>query len=276
MPSDSHKNRFDCTFGEDFLSRVPLSPGIYRFIDSAGQVIYVGKAKSLRRRLSQYRCAGRKKKHRRMRKVVASGASIEFEVTDSHLDACLLEIAAIQSLRPKLNITSAFSFLYPYLAVGKTGCQIAMTTVPADLIDFHVFGAFRSREVVGQAYFSLINLLSMIGHRNRTTAKQRRGRKRYTFIHSFRQVPENWPTDWQDFFAGKSISPLQNLVTALLDRAGARAQAAKVQEGIEFLAAFWHNEAVPLRKAIEKTAYAGPLPIPQNDRDPLFVRARIS
>jgi hypothetical protein len=282
MPSDSpraaakssQKDCFDQTYGEGFLSTVPLAPGVYRFIDKTGKVIYVGKAKSLRRRLSQYRCAGRKKKHRRMRKVVSQGRSIAFSVTDSHLDACLLEISLIQTLRPKLNISSAYSFLYPFLGIGKVGCQIAMSTEPADLANFEIFGAFRSREVVGQAYFSLISLLSLIGHLNRTPAHQRRTRSRYTYIHSFRQIPDGWANDWSDFFAGKSLAPLQYLVSMLLDRAAARGQAAKVQEGIQFLAAFWHAEAKPLRAAIDKTGYCGPFPVPQVERDPLFLRAR--
>ena len=52
---------FDQRFGVDFLAGVPTAPGVYRFLDAAGALLYVGKAGSLRRRLAQYRTAGRKK-----------------------------------------------------------------------------------------------------------------------------------------------------------------------------------------------------------------------
>ena len=56
---------FDQRFGVDFLAGVPTAPGVYRFLDAAGALLYVGKAGSLRRRLAQYRTAGRKKNERK-------------------------------------------------------------------------------------------------------------------------------------------------------------------------------------------------------------------
>ena len=70
---------FDKKFGDGFLSNVPSAPGIYRVFDAAGELIYVGKAKNLRRRLSQYRNAKRRKKHLKMREVVKEADRIEIE-----------------------------------------------------------------------------------------------------------------------------------------------------------------------------------------------------
>jgi excinuclease ABC subunit C len=58
---------FDTKFGADFLAGVPTEPGVYRFYDVEGALLYVGKATSLRGRLGQYRTAGRKKKERKRR-----------------------------------------------------------------------------------------------------------------------------------------------------------------------------------------------------------------
>ena len=63
---------FDRKFGADFLASLPDSPGIYLVYDGAGELIYVGKAKNLKRRLAQYRNTQRLKKHRRMRGIVAA------------------------------------------------------------------------------------------------------------------------------------------------------------------------------------------------------------
>src|SRR4051812_10413732 len=96
--------RFEQKFGKDFLSSVPLSPGVYRIFDSDQQIIYVGKAKCLRRRLAQYRKPKRLKKHKKMRTIIAQAARIEFEVCTSEVEASLLELSLIQELRPSLNI----------------------------------------------------------------------------------------------------------------------------------------------------------------------------
>ena len=62
--------RFDRKFGKDFLAGIPPEPGIYLFRDERDEVLYVGKAKDLRRRLGSYRNATRRKLHRKMRVLV--------------------------------------------------------------------------------------------------------------------------------------------------------------------------------------------------------------
>jgi len=80
---------FDTKFGADFLAGVPTEPGVYRFYDVEGALLYVGKATSLRGRLGQYRTAGRKKKERKRRALVNAAAGIEWDVCDSALAAAL-------------------------------------------------------------------------------------------------------------------------------------------------------------------------------------------
>src|SRR5437870_13711543 len=61
---------FDRKFGAEFLESLPGSPGVYLIYDQQDELIYVGKAKNLKRRLSQYRNTLRRETHRRMRGIV--------------------------------------------------------------------------------------------------------------------------------------------------------------------------------------------------------------
>src|SRR5688500_8508971 len=104
---------FDRKFGAEFLESLPVSPGVYLVYDQEDELIYVGKAKNLKRRLSQYRNTIRRKKYRRMRGIVRAAARIEIQCAETDFDACLTEMMLIQNYRPRWNIVGAYSFLYP-------------------------------------------------------------------------------------------------------------------------------------------------------------------
>jgi hypothetical protein len=108
---------FDRKFGADFLAGVPREPGIYRMYDAAGGLLYVGKARNLRRRLAQYRTARRTKKDRKRCALVRSAHRVEWQTCTSELEASLTEIGLIQALRPTRNVADAFPFLYPFIGM---------------------------------------------------------------------------------------------------------------------------------------------------------------
>lgn len=267
---------FDRKFGGEVLASLPLAPGVYRFANASGETIYVGKSKCLRRRLAQYRLATSQKKHRRMRKVVRLASSLTWEQTPSHLDACLLEVRLIQQLRPTLNISGAFCFLYPYLGVhaGDGVVRLTMTSRPELLPEFAFHGAFRSREVCGEAFFSLMRLLTFVGHRQKIkkgALKLPRG----SYVFAFRRLPENWGYLWSEFLCGASKMALSELVLRLLESVDARARAETIQAELDALVRFWKEEVLPLKEALQVTGYKGSYPVPQTDRDPLFIQARL-
>src|SRR5687768_5355866 len=109
----------------NFHDDAPDLPGVYHFFDETGALIYVGKAKRLKRRLAQYRVSkSRKRVHRRVKRIVAVARSVRIFVTESHLDACLKEVRDIQALKPSLNVTSTFSCRYPYVGTRCVGGEI--------------------------------------------------------------------------------------------------------------------------------------------------------
>src|SRR5256885_13820847 len=95
---------FDLKFGAEFLESLPGSPGVYLVYDKQDELIYVGKAKNLKRRLSQYRNAQPRKKYQRTRAIVKEATRIEIRCAETHLDACLTETMLIQKHRPRWNI----------------------------------------------------------------------------------------------------------------------------------------------------------------------------
>ncbi|WP_404370161.1 excinuclease ABC subunit UvrC [Kytococcus sedentarius] len=95
---------------------IPTSPGVYRFRDAHGRVIYVGKAKSLRSRLSSY-FQNPAQLHPRTRQMVNTGASVEWTVVNTEVEALQLEYAWIKEFDPRFNVKYRDDKSYPYLAV---------------------------------------------------------------------------------------------------------------------------------------------------------------
>lgn len=264
---------FDRQLGADFLATVPSGPGVYRMLSATGAVVYVGKAKNLRRRLSQYRNAKRRKKHLKMRAIVKSAVRVELEPCATELDAELLEARLIRDLRPRWNVAGAFSFLYPLIGLGETPggeLVVAFSNRPEERPDLEWHGAFRSREITGEAFFALVRLLSRIGHRAKGAARPRGAR---TYVFTVRRVPSGWRARWSAFLRGESREALETLVLALLERASARRDAARVEEDLLALDRFHRHEALPLRRARRLAGHPDEL-VPQSARDMLFIRAR--
>ncbi|HLN06985.1 MAG TPA: excinuclease ABC subunit UvrC [Acidimicrobiales bacterium] len=95
---------------------IPESPGSYQFKDEAGRIIYVGKARSLRSRLSSY-FQDPAHLHPRTAQMVERAASVEWIVVASDVEAIMLEYNLIKAHRPRFNIRLVDDKSYPYLAV---------------------------------------------------------------------------------------------------------------------------------------------------------------
>ncbi len=95
---------------------IPTTPGVYRFIDPHGRVVYVGKAKNLRSRLNSY-FARVNTLHPKTHAMVHAAASVEWTVVGSELEAIQLEYTWIKQHTPRFNIMYRDDKSYPYLAV---------------------------------------------------------------------------------------------------------------------------------------------------------------
>lgn len=101
---------------KELVALLPTSPGVYQFIDSAGKVIYVGKAVNLRRRVSSYFVES-KQHSAKVRVMVAKIADLKHIDTPTENDALLLENSLIKTLRPRYNILLKDDKTYPWIVV---------------------------------------------------------------------------------------------------------------------------------------------------------------
>jgi excinuclease ABC subunit C len=93
----------------------PPSPGVYRMLDAAGEVLYVGKAKSIKKRFTSYtRPTGH---DTRIERVIANTASVEFVTTATETEALLLEANLIKRLRPRFNVLLRDDKSFPYILI---------------------------------------------------------------------------------------------------------------------------------------------------------------
>ena len=102
----------------DFVSRLPHKPGVYRMFDEHKNVLYVGKAKNLRKRVTAYTKYDR---HTiRIQRMIRATHDMEFVICGSETEALLLEASLIKRLKPRYNILLRDDKSFPYILVRKS------------------------------------------------------------------------------------------------------------------------------------------------------------
>ena len=120
-------------------SDIPTNPGVYRWFDKTGRVIYVGKAKNLRARLTSY-FAKPETLHKRTRKMVEIATDLQWTIVKSEFEALQLEFTWIKEYNPQYNVQFKDDKSYPYLAISM------QDAVPRAYVS-------RQRENKGAKYF---------------------------------------------------------------------------------------------------------------------------
>ena len=97
------------------IQTIPYQPGIYKYFDAKNELIYVGKAKNIRKRVSSYftKTFTGYKTHELVKRI----ERIEFTIVDSEQDAFLLENSLIKQFQPKYNINLKDDKSYPYIVI---------------------------------------------------------------------------------------------------------------------------------------------------------------
>jgi excinuclease ABC subunit C len=137
-----------------FVKLLPNSPGVYRMFNEAGDVLYVGKARSLKKRVSNY-AQGRGHSNR-ISQMIRQTANMEFVTTRTEIEALLLEANLIKRLRPRYNVLLRDDKSFPYILVtGDSRAPALYKHRGARSRKGNYFGPFASAGAVGRTINSL-------------------------------------------------------------------------------------------------------------------------
>ncbi len=125
------------------VAMLPQSPGVYQFVDRSGTIIYVGKAKSLRKRVSSYFVQS-KEHSPKVRVLVKQIVEIRHIVVGSETDALLLENSLIKSLQPRYNILLKDDKTYPWIVVRREHFPRVQSTRQLNRDGSQYFGPYGS------------------------------------------------------------------------------------------------------------------------------------
>lgn len=140
------------------LKQMPMKPGIYKMIDSKGNIIYVGKSKCLNKRVRTY--FADTPKWEKVTKMAHLIDDIEYIVTDTHLEARLLECNLIKQIKPIFNSQMKHDRGYVYLKIESFNRYRALSVV--DSREGNSYGPFRRKSYLNEIINSFKNLYPII------------------------------------------------------------------------------------------------------------------
>lgn len=139
------------------IAQLPAEPGIYKYYNASAELIYVGKAKNLKKRVSSY-FSKQKGMNRKTLKLVSEISSIEFTIVNNEFEALLLENSLIKQNKPKYNILLRDDKSYPYICVTSERFPriIAIRNMVPELGTY--YGPFASVKAMNNVFYLLRNL----------------------------------------------------------------------------------------------------------------------
>ena len=103
---------------KEMLDEIPTDPGIYKYLDAEGTILYVGKAKNIKKRIGSY-FGEKKNQNYKTRALVRNADHLEFTIVDTEQDALLLENTLIKKYQPRYNVNLKDSKSYTYICIKK-------------------------------------------------------------------------------------------------------------------------------------------------------------
>jgi excinuclease ABC subunit C len=138
---------------KSMISSLPEEPGIYQYFDKTKQIIYVGKAKNIKKRVSSY--FNKNQENNKTRLLVKSIANIKFIVVNNELDALLLENNLIKTYQPKYNIQLKDDKTFPWIVLTNESFPRVFSTRQKELWNGTFYGPYPNVKAMN----ALLNLI---------------------------------------------------------------------------------------------------------------------
>jgi excinuclease ABC subunit C len=226
----SYENPLPKRFGREFFRKIPQTPGVYSMLDQNQHILYIGKAKDLRKRLQSYQRIKPDQSARKLIRLVHLIREIRWEECESEKAALLRENHLLRTHRPPFNSLNTHPESYYFLGFHVTRCHFhfRLTTSP-EVQEGQLYGAFKGRGLVRQGYGALMRLLwASLAERDEQERFDYPGvlvRRKLPYSYSLlvrrefeKAYQKHWETLVKRFLKGTSDHLLQHLTQYLLDQ----------------------------------------------------------
>jgi excinuclease ABC subunit C len=250
---------------KDYWRQAPLGPGVYRMIAADGEVLYVGKARSIKKRIASYMRP--EMQSARIARMVARTASMVFVSTETEAEALLLEANYIKQMKPRYNVLLRDDKSFPYILVtsGHRAPQL-MKHRGARSIKGAYFGPFASAGAVGRTLNALqraflLRTCSDSYFDNRTRPCLLYQIKRCSGPCTHEISDEDYQTlveEARDFLSGRSRAVRERMAEEMGEAAEALGfeKAARLRDRIAALSAIQGEQSINPRSIAEADVFA--------------------
>ncbi len=250
-------------------SEIPTEPGVYRWFDKNGRILYVGKAKNLRARLSSY-FAPLESLHERTRRMVTSASDVQWTIVKSEYEALQLEFHWIKEFSPPFNVRFKDDKSYPYLAISTADAYPrAFITRNRDLTGLKYFGPYTNAWAIRETLDTLLKVYPVrscsAGVFNRAKSSNRAclladiGKCSAPCVERIdKSAHKKIATDFADFMGGgdtKHIEALRARMQTASDEQHYE-RAAKLRDNIEALEAVLEKSTVVFNDQTDADLFA--------------------
>ena len=213
-------------FGEDFFKKVPTAAGVYFFLNSRREPLYIGKADNLRKRLKCYHTGKPGQTPEHILEMIELAHSIRWESHASGEKALLREATLIRSLQPPFNIAGTFpsTYLFCGLSVNRSvtdelaKVEFRLTHTDDLGAEFETYGCFNHRGKTKAGYSALLRLFfAATCERERFHLPARLCRTSPAYVHRA-EIPTEWVEPLRHFLKGEDTSLLRLMTIRLLER----------------------------------------------------------
>lgn len=250
-------------------SEIPTDPGVYRWFDKNGRIIYVGKAKNLRARLSSY-FAPLESLHERTRRMVTSAADVQWTIVKSEYEALQLEFHWIKEFSPPFNVRFKDDKSYPYLAISTSDTfPRAFITRNRDLSGLKYFGPYTNAWAIRETLDTLLKVYPVrscsSGVFNRAKSSNRAclladiGKCSAPCVERIdKDAHKKLASEFADFMGGGDTKHIESLRARMLTASEEQhyERAAKLRDNIEALEAVLEKSTVVFNDQTDADLFA--------------------